>query len=441
MPSPAFFGACLKIFGAEAVVPGVALHSLNAMKATLVSFLLLGTAAIAAPLDFWSVQLAVTNTTWNDGIFANGRFVVSLNNPNAATLTSEDGLVWKRTREEAIRQLAAGNGLFVGVVGSGEQQAVVSSGDGEAWIARRLPYQGEVVSLTYGLGKFWIHGSNFGPLQPEHVMLASADGQNWEVATTNDWPRLVGDLTDGNKVAQRQVVFCHDRFLTQLATGNPTAAGEVLQSFDGTHFEPAPGWPAFISIAHLNGNWVLVNKTNAAISVSTNGEAWTTFSPSPFWRNGQIRSDGQRLFSHSWGNFFFESTNGLTWVDHQVDLNIPGAQFNLTTPLISGANRTLALGRRLLPPVGTKPQPDTNVARVYVSQPLAPPEPATLLARLRPALTIETGTTGSGYRIEAADILTGPWIPLATVFPTNFPFSFLAPESDQQFRFYRAVVR
>ncbi len=404
---------------------------------------LISTAALAGPLDFWSISLAVTNANWNGGIFANGRFVVSLDNgqgaTGAATLVSEDGLTWRRAREETIRQLTAGNGLIIGTVGTEEGLAVVSSGDGENWIPRRLPYRGAVASLTYGLGKFWIHSLKTEGSSDEHVMLASPDGLNWEVATTNSWPRRVGDLTDGNKVAQRQVVFCHDRFLTQLDTENPTVTGEVLQSFDGTHFEPAPGWPAFTSIAHLNGNWVLATKTNPfTISVSANGEAWTTFSPSPFWRNGQIRSDGQRLFSHSGQNFFFESVDGVKWVDHQVDLP---TRFSLSLPLMSGANKALVLSRYTLPPVGTKPQPNTNVARVYFSQPFAPMTPATLAATQQPALTLEAGTVGSGYQVEAADNLSGPWTPVATLFPTNFPFSFLAPEAGRHFRFFRAVGR
>jgi hypothetical protein len=404
----------------------------------------MSTVALAGPLDFWSISLAVTNANWNGGIFANGRFVVSLDNgqgaTGAATLVSEDGLTWRRTREETIRQLTAGNGLIIGTVGTGDGTgaglAVVSSGDGENWITRRPPFRGSVVSLSYGLGKFWIHGYETERPGEEHVMLASADGMNWEVATTNSWAQFVGPE---NQKEQRQVVFCHDRFLTQFSNNHTTTTGEVLQSFDGTHFAPAPGWPAFTSIAHLNGNWVLANKTNTStISVSTNGEAWTTFSPSPFWRNGQIRSNGQRLFSHSGQNFFFESVDGVKWVDHQVDLP---TRFSLSLPLVSGANKALVLSRYTLPPVGTKPQPNTNVARVYFSQPFAPVTPATLAATQQPALTLEAGTVGSGYQVEAADNLSGPWTPVATLFPTNFPFSFLAPEAGRHFRFFRAVGR
>lgn len=421
------------------------------MKSRLVLVLsfLVSLVALAGPLDFWSIGFATTNATWNGGIFANGRFVVALNNGNgavgAATLVSEDGLTWRRAREETIRQLTAGNGLIVGTVGAGDGLAVVSSGDGENWIARRLPYLGNVLTLSFGLSKFWIHAQGTAGPSEEHVMLSSADGLEWRVAATNNWEH--GVRIDGG-VESRTVIFCHDRFLTRFSNTQPSTTGEVLQSLDGIRFEPAPGWPAFTDIAHVNGTWVLAVKTNSTlISVSTNGTHWMMFSPSPHWRNGQINTfhgagqfslAGQRLVSSFGGNFFFESMDGVTWVDHQVDLP---TRFGLPLPLLFGANKALALCRYTLPAVGTKPQPDTNVARIYLSQPLVSATPAALTAIQRPALTVETGTVGSGYRIEAADTLSGPWTPVATLFPTNFPFSFLAPEEGRHYRFFRTVGR
>lgn len=405
--------------------------------------------ALAGPLDFWSIGLATTNANWNGGIFANGRFVVALNNGNgavgAATLVSEDGLAWRRTREETIRQLTAGNGLIVGTVGTGDSLAVVSSGDGENWVARRLPYQGSVLALSFGLSKFWIHALGTAGAVEEHVILSSVDGLNWAIAATNTWELHIGPE---NEKERRDVTFCHDRLLTRFTNSKTTTTGEVLQSLDGVLFEPALGWPAFTDIAHVNGTWVLAVKTNSAlISVSTNAAHWTTFSPSPYWRNGQLdafggagqfRWDGQRLVSSFGGNFFFESVDGVTWVDHQVDLP---TRFGLPLPLLFGANKALALGRFTLPPVGTKPQPNTNVARIYLSQPLVSTIPTALTAIQRPALTLETGTVGSGYYVEAADSVNGPWTPVATLFPTNFPFSFLAPEEGRHFRIFRAVTR
>lgn len=421
------------------------------MKSRLIVALcaLVSVVALAGPLDFWSIGLGVTNATWNGGIFANGRFVAALNSGNggvgAATLVSEDGLAWRVTREETIRQLTGGNGLILGTVGTGDSLAVVSSGDGERWIARRLPYQGNVLSVSFGLSKFWIHALGTIGATEEHVILTSVDGLDWRVTTTNAWELHVGPE---NEKERRDVTFCHDRFLTRFTNSKGTTTGEVLQSFDGIQFEPTSGWPAFTDVAHLNGTWVLAVKTNSTlIAVSTNGTDWATFSPSPFWRNGsldtfggagQFRINGQQLVSSFGGNFFFESVDGVTWVDHQVDLP---TRFGLPLPLIFGANKALALCRYTLPPVGTKPQPNTNVARIYLSQPLASALPVTLTAIQRPTLTLETGTVGNGYHIEAADNLGGPWIPIVTLFPTNFPFSFLAPAEGRHFQFFRAVSR
>lgn len=58
-----------------------------------------------------------------------------------------------------------------------------------------------------------------------------------------------------------------------------------------------------------------------------------------------------------------------------------------------------------------------------------------------PTLRLEAGTVGSGYHVEASEAVGGAWRRVATVFPTNFPFTFLAPEGEQRGRFYRAVVR
>jgi hypothetical protein len=310
--------------------------------------------------------------------------------------------------------------LIAAVVGG---PAVISSGDGENWIAKRLPVPWGIRSLTFGLGRFWILTDS-----DPSVTLSSTDGLAWDIAGTNAW--------------QGSLVFCHDRFLTSGAT-------IPLQSFDGAFFAPAPNLPSFSSIAYLDGTWVATKPGDSSIAVSTNAIDWTTVSPSPFWGVvAKVTSDGTRFIASSGGNFFFESTDGFKWIDHQVEIWNPTTRFSLqqlypgkTAPLITGANRMLALGRFQVPSFGTGVQPNTNAARIYLSQPLASTLPASLSVRSLPALTIDVGTVGSGYRIDSSDAVGGPWVPVTTVFPTNFPFLFLAPDPDRTGRFYRAVGR
>lgn len=360
----------------------------------------------------------MTNALWVDGIFANGRFVVSLAQQNGVAsnnviLVSEDGTTWKRAREEQASKFTTGNGLIVAVVGG---PAVISSSDGENWIAKRLPVLVGIRSLAFGLGRFWIL-SDSNPT----VTLSSADALQWDIVGTNTW--------------QGGLVFCHDRFFT-------TDAVAPLQSFDGTNFDPVTNLPRFGSIAYLDGTWVAAKIGDPSLSVSTNAVDWTTVLPSPFWSGGgKVSSDGERFIASNGANFFFESTNGFSWIDHQVEISNATTGFALGGPLLTGANRMIALGKLRVPSFGTGVQPNTNSARLYLSQPLASTLPAFLAVQFLPALSLESGTVGSGYRIDSADAVGGPWVPSATVFPINFPFYFLAPDPDPSGKFYRAVGR
>ena len=114
----------------------------------------------------------------------------------------------------------------------------------------------------------------------------------------------------------------------------------------------------------------------------------------------------------------------------------------LYAPVIAGNNRAVTFAR-----VSTPPTNNFNgagrllVTRFYVSQPLTNSIVPELGMTSLPALRLEAGTVGSGYHVEAAEAMGGAWRRVATVFPTNFPFTFLAPEGEQRGRFYRAVVR
>ncbi|KAB2667693.1 MAG: hypothetical protein DVB31_07715 [Verrucomicrobia bacterium] len=281
----------------------------------LVLLLVVCLPALAGPLDFWTPQPALTNALWSDEIFANGRFVISIAGQNGAVsnnaiLVSEDGAAWKRTREESASRFTAGNGLILAAVAG---PAVISSVDGQSWIAKRLPVPWGIRSITFGLGRFWILNDT-----DPSVTLSSADGLTWDIVGTNTWG---GSL-----------VFCHDRFWTS-GTANP------LQSFDGTTFQPATNLPSFSSIAYLDGTWVAAKTDDASLAVSTNAIDWTTVSPSPFWaRSGWVFSNGQRFIASTSANFFFESTNGLKWLDHQVEIYNTTTRFGLGGPRLVGGN-------------------------------------------------------------------------------------------------------
>jgi hypothetical protein len=115
--------------------------------------------ALAGPRDLWTPQPVLTNAPWVDGIFASWRFIVSLAQQNGAAsnrviLVSDDGAKWMRTREGQASKFTKGNGLIVAVVGG---PAVISSANGENWIAKRLPVPWGIQSWVFGLGRFWIY--------------------------------------------------------------------------------------------------------------------------------------------------------------------------------------------------------------------------------------------------------------------------------------------
>lgn len=411
---------------------------------------------VAGPLDFWTRTLAVTNrpALSNPGstAYANGRWVASLptgmgTNATAMTFVSDDGQTWNPVREQLILNLTTGNGLFVGVAASGSFPVIVSSADGFAWITRRLPISG-TPQLSYGKGLFWCDAASNDANSPyRFARMSSPDALTWTIVSTNDI--LTGQTSSGNSYS-RATTFCHDRFLALLRDDEYPAdylpGVQILESFDGVHFSPNPQWPLINSIAYLNGTWVGLLATNASmIAVSTNGTDWAHINPGPWWpryprlkvANGRFIVAGRSLLNHA--NYFLESSDGVTWVDHDVDLyKTLTWEYLGVLDIVEGPNRLLAVASVL---VGGKWPNEVYANRLYLSQPLTNAVAPVLGMGRQPALRLESGTVGSGYHIEAADAPQAPWRRITTVYPPAFPYTFVAPEPDQTNRIYRAVAR
>jgi hypothetical protein len=411
---------------------------------------------LAGPLDFWTRTLAVTNRPAlampGSAAYANGRWVASLptgigTNATAMTFVSDDGQNWNPAREQSIGNLTTGNGLFVGVAASGSFPVIVSSADGVAWITRRLPIAGNP-QLSYGNGLFWCDVASNNSRDPyRFARMSSPDALTWTIVSTNNI--LSGQSSSGNSYS-RATTFCHDRFLALLRDGEYPADYlpdvQILESFDGVHFTPNANWPLINSIGYLNGTWVGVLATNASmITVSTNGTDWTHVNPGPWWpRYPRIKVANGRFIvagttQQNTRNYFLESSDGMTWVDHEVDL------FNTLTwrslgvfDVVEGPNRVLAMACLV---VGGSWPNEVYANRLYLSEPLTKAVAPVLGIGRQPALRLESGSVGSGYHIEAADAPNMPWRRLATVYPQAFPFTFLAPEPVQTHRIYRAVAR
>ena len=415
------------------------------MRPTLIFlFLSLLSKTLAGPLDFWTCTLVLTNASVSDAIFANGRFIVSLNGGQggrASTMVSEDGVTWRETREQTITQMTTGNGLIVGVAGD----SIVSSSDGVAWIARRPFLMGNGVnSISFGLGRFLAQVSAPGP-DPNRAwemtsdMWSSVDGMNWIPWATNIWPPFQG----GNSP---RVTFVQDRWTTLMWPTGPDLPIGPLESFDGIRFVPNTTWPPMSALEHNGSTWVGLTWTNNSpqVAVSKDSTNWSVFSPTPNWSNGRLTTYGGRFFCARGANYFFESIDGTRWVDHEVDLARSAKWFGvlgISAPILAGNNRAVAFAGVLTPPTNSIGNGSRPVTRFYVSQPLTNSIVPELGMMSLPALRLEAGTVGSGYHVEASEAVGGAWRRVATVFPTNFPFTFLAPEGEQRGRFYRAVVR
>lgn len=410
----------------------------------IVLFLSLLSKTLAGPLDFWTCTLVLTNASVSDAIFANGRFIVGVGGGQSgrpSTMISEDGLTWRETREETLGSFCTGNGVIV----ARGNDSIVSSPDGVSWIARRPFRLSRLYSLTFGPGRFFAQVGNEAGTNTD--FWSSMDGVKWTRATTNFWPE---SFTQAGLLPVIEYVF--DRWITKGSVlGQLTVP---LQSLDGLNFTSNPDWPLVNKFQHNGTAWVGVIATNTSlVATSRDGVNWTTLSPNPNWTdnsNGNgtiygITTSGGRFFASGSVNYFFESTDGIHWTDHQVDVGRSTKWHDwlgLYAPVIAGNNRAVAFARVSTPPTNNfNGAGKLSVARFYVSQPLTNSIVPELGMASLPALRLEAGTVGSGYHVEATEAVEGAWRRVATVFPTNFPFTFLAPEGEQRGRLYRAVVR
>lgn len=376
----------------------------------------------AGPLDFWTNRLTITNVMFQSGAYGVGKFVVAASfiPRGGAIFTSADGKEWRSTLDDPANYVLFGNGTFLAERTADDSWIHVSK-NGEDWISR-LPPGHELNGLRsladFGLGRFWIQRET----TTATLRYSSKDGMDWRLESTNAPSRIIQ--------------FAGDRFFAKTEP--------ILKSFDGVNFTPADGWPRFDSIAYNLGIWVAVDSSSipgapppGTVSVSTNGASWSTVNVTGQQGNRiELYTAGERFILTVGSNYFFESTDGLKWTAHKVVSGIR-ANYSKLTGVIYGADSLLVLMN--YQEGFQKPVYTASSGTVFQSLPLSASASSILSASLAPALTLREGFTGAGYTIESAPFPSGPWTRETKVFPSSFPYVFLAPESENTQKFYRAV--
>jgi hypothetical protein len=272
--------------------------------------------------------------------------------------------------------------------------------------------------VDFGLGRFWVDKDVDVPAS--HLRFSSFDGLLWKLETTNAPP--AGSTR-----------FFGDRFLS--------VSESFLESFDGVEFSPAIGWPPIHSVAFNKGTWVVVDASltpgsppPGTISVSTNGTTWSSLVVTKInTSNQKVTASGGRFFLTVEANYFFESVDGFNWTDHRV----VGGNYRKVSSVVHGADSLLALCN--YQETFQKPAYTAISGIVFQSQPLIAPHPSLLAASLKPTLSLLEGHKGAGYLIESSSTPDGPWVRETRVFPSSFPYMFLAPGADANAKLFRAV--
>src|SRR5690606_35179848 len=117
----------------------------------------LGRVATSPDGETWTQQTAAINAQW-DIIGWNGSYFVALRVgvSTGGVMKSADGITWTAFNlpsTAAVRGIASGNGIWVGVA-SGGSERVVTSTDGETWTGRTAAQALFWRSVAYGNGIF-----------------------------------------------------------------------------------------------------------------------------------------------------------------------------------------------------------------------------------------------------------------------------------------------
>lgn len=206
-------------------------------------------------------NIYTTNTSCNDIIFSNNKFIAIGENGKIASST--DGINWTLVSSTStiLRSIIYANSLYVVV---GGDKACFTSTDGVTWVDRSGNLTnssgGYLFDLTYGNGKFVAVGS-LGSGGAKIVY--STDGITWN---------NVSDISNILTTTMYSVTYGNGKFVT---VGND---GESATSTDGITWYSQVNLSTLVSNANdiiTNGSRFLASAHGSKLAYSSNGINWS----------------------------------------------------------------------------------------------------------------------------------------------------------------------
>ena len=339
----------------------------------------------------------------------------------------------------------------VGFVAVGDSGVILTSPDGQRWLAHYQPLSFGFARVRHANGLYYAMGQQFGPLINtwSAVLWSSPDGLSWTpgyeaedtvvtglAAGSGKLVALANVSPPGGGTTANSLISVDgfqwtlggtitDRRMCDIAYGNgvfvATGGSRIMVSPDGMNWTAAvvPNGLALQAVAVYQGQFIAVGG-GGVILTSADGTTWTT----------QVSGTASFLSAVAPGNdevavagdsgTVLTSQNGTDWAPRlSARLDIRGLAY--------GADRFVAVGR---------------YGAVYQSGTLSGcGGPRLAITRGLPTRIGLAGTIGVHYRIESADQIGGTWTLLSDI--ASLPQSpYLVTDSTTSptgQRFYRAI--
>lgn len=315
----------------------------------------------------WTLQTSGVTTAWNDVTYYNGYYLVA--GASGAIRSSTDAVTWTAVTSGttgAIYRFAIGSGKVIATATAG---TVISSTDGVTWVNEGTKVAGSVrtffdfrylngsyvvveqssnsVFLSTNLVTWTAYQNGTLPFAPRSILYGngryttvgptgristSTDLVTWSDTTigTADFVSVdyVGNLyiavgtttaaystdnitwTTGNVDATISTMYD----VVKMPSGNFYAGSadlDLVMSTNGITWEHGYGYGNVVDIVYGNGTFAAAN--GRAISLSTNGNSWTTYDSGLNTNfSGLAYAQGAGYLSTNTGNVS-TSTDGITW--------------------------------------------------------------------------------------------------------------------------------
>ena len=211
----------------------------------------------------WTLRVS-PNQGLRDVAWGNGRFVgITGSGAGNRVLTSDDGVDWvlgTSAADNNWQRIIYGNGLFVAVAATGTGDRIMTSPDGITWTSRTNPVDNQWQTIAYGNGVFVATAAT----GTGDRAMTSPDGITWTIQTTpvdNNW----FGLTFGNGL-----------FVAVATTGT---GNRVMTSPDGVTWtsRTSASDNVWRGVEWGNGLFVVVGTTGAGdrVMTSPDGITWT----------------------------------------------------------------------------------------------------------------------------------------------------------------------